>query len=103
MGHNGQLGCKAFHVLFFLLEEGQGNQEGESRVLMSRGFEAPVQGALDVLPQGPSVGTHHHATAHRRIVREFRPQDQLVVPFREVLLSRGQFGIAHATPSAVRI
>src|SRR5690606_3266284 len=38
-----------------------------------------------VLPDRPAVRAHHHAAAHRRVVRQLRLQDELVVPLVEVL------------------
>ena len=90
MRDHGQLGRKAFHVRFFLFDEAARNQQGKRGVDVAGGLEALVERLLDVFPQRPAVRAHDHAAAHRRVVGQFRFQDELVVPFGKIFGARGQ-------------
>src|SRR5882762_4254543 len=52
---------------------------------MASRLEAAVERALNVFPQRPAVRADDHAAAYRRVVRQLRFQNQLVVPLGEIL------------------
>jgi hypothetical protein len=66
-------------LLFF--QKRFGDEQWKSRVHVPGLFEPAVQRLLDVLPQSPTVGAHHHAAAHRGVICQFGALDDLVVPF----------------------
>ena len=88
MRHHRQLRRKSGHVRFFLIDKTARNQHRKRRVDVPRSLEPPVQLRRNVLPQRPAVRPHNHAPAHRRIIRQFRPRHQLVVPLREIFRPR---------------
>ena len=61
------------------------NQQRKGRVHVAGGLEAAVERRGNVFPERPAVGPHDHAAAHRRVIRQFRAQNQLVVPLRVTL------------------
>ena len=83
VGYHGQLGRETGNVGFFLVDETAGNQQRKCGVDVPRGLEAAIEGSGNVLPQGPAVGTHDHAAANRRVIRELGTQYQLVVPLEK--------------------
>jgi hypothetical protein len=60
---DGALHREASRVLRFLLQERQRDQQRKRRVLVPGLLEAPVELALDLLPDRPAVRAHDHATA----------------------------------------
>ena len=84
-GDHRQFGREAFHVVLLFFDEALGNQQRKRHVLVAGGLEALIQCRLNVFPQRPPIGTHDHAAAHRRVVRQLRLQHQLVVPLGKIL------------------
>ncbi len=78
---------EAFHVLGFLLKEGERNEEGEIGIHMPRLFESLVKNALHPLPHREAMGLDHHAASDGgRFGQVCGPHD-LLVPLRIVLLA----------------
>ena len=96
--HDRELGRKARHVRLFLLDEASRDQQRKRSVHVPGGLEPLIERRRDVFPQRPAVRPHDHAAAHRRVVRELSPQDELVVPFREILRPRRQLQVRHSSP-----
>jgi hypothetical protein len=69
-------------LLFF--EKTLRDQERKSGIQVSSGFETPIKGVLDLFPQCPPIRAHDHAPAYRGIIRQFSPENQLVVPFGKI-------------------
>ncbi len=88
--HHGGLRGEPLHVLGLLRQQALGDEHREVGVLVARLLEHIVERALDELPDGVPVRADHHAPTNGRVVGELRLQHDLVVPGREVLLSRGQ-------------
>src|SRR5256886_6751313 len=76
-------------VLGFLGEEAHRDEQREVGVLMARRLEQVVERALHQLPNAVAVRPDHHATAHRRVIRQLRLDDHVVVPLAEVLRAWG--------------
>ena len=87
--HRALLG-EALDVLGFFRQVGNRDEQREIGVLVAGVLEHPVQGPLHLLPDGVSVGPDDHAAAHRAVVGQLGPGDQLVVPGREVLGTGGE-------------
>ncbi len=68
---------------------------GERHVLMAGGLEAPIERLLNIFPQRPSVGAHDHTAAYRRVIRELRFEDQLVVPLGKILCAGRKLFFGH--------
>src|SRR4029077_5009956 len=83
-------------VMLFFFDETFRYEQGERHVLVACRFKARVQRLLNVLPERPAVWPHDHASAHRRIVRQLRFQNQLVVPLGKILGSCGKLFFSHA-------
>lgn len=49
-GHNGKLGCEAFYMASFFLDEGHWDEGGKVGILMASLLEALVQVLLQELP-----------------------------------------------------
>ena len=62
--HDGALLREALHVLGFLLEIRERDEEREVGVLVAGLLEHPVEDALHPLPDGVAMGLDHHAAAH---------------------------------------
>src|ERR1700691_2079937 len=82
--------------MLFLVDKAPRNQQRKRDVLVPGSLETPIQRLLHVFPQRPAVRPHDHATAHRRIVRKLRFQDQLVVPLGKILCAGREFFFSHA-------
>ena len=94
-GDHGQFGRETFHVFLLFFQEGHRDEEREGRVDVPGLLEAPVEGLLDVFPQRPAVRAHDHAAAHRGVIGQLGAQDDLVVPFGEILIAGGEFFVRH--------
>ncbi len=88
MGHHGALLGEALHVLRLTAEVGLGDEQGEVGVHVAGGFEAPVVGFLDGLPDGIAVGPDDHGPLHRAVVGQLRLPDHVGVPAGVVLAAR---------------
>ena len=86
--HPGDLGRESLDVLRLLAQQRLGDEQRERHVLVSGALDHPVEGAADVLPQRPSVGTDDHAPADRRVVGELGAANDVDVPAIEVLALR---------------
>ena len=63
-------------------------------VLVSSILEHLVQHALHVFPQRIAPRLDHHAAAHRRVLRQIGPLDDLLIPLRIIFgASRGDGGL----------
>ena len=76
-------------MLSLLLEEAHRYEERKVGVLVTRLLEATIESVLHALPQPIPVGANHHATAHRRILGELGLTDDVQVPARIIIGSRG--------------
>ena len=74
-----------------------GNAAFTCPVALNRRSSCAVMFSHSAQPYGP----HDHAAAHRRVIRQLRPQHQLVVPFREIFRTSRKLQIRHARRSFV--
>lgn len=63
MGDDGAFFGETFDVGGFFLEVAEGDEEGEVGVGVACGFDAGIEEALDVFPDGVAVGLDDHAAA----------------------------------------
>ncbi len=75
---------KALDVLGLLRQEALRDEQREVRVHVTGCLDAGIQKVASVLPQRVAVGTDDHAALDRRVVREFRPSNDVDIPTREV-------------------
>ncbi len=90
VGHHGALLGEALHMVRLAREERFGDEEREIGVLVSRLFEHVVQHALHLLPDGVTVGFDYHTSSDGRIFGQTGLHNEVVVPFRVVVLDFGQ-------------
>ncbi len=81
----GDFGREPLDVLRLAHEQPFGDEQREIGVLVSGGFEAPVELRHDELPDRIAVWPHDDAAAHGRVVGELRLETDLRVPLREVV------------------
>src|SRR5438034_3247867 len=74
-----------FRSLGLLREKALRDEQREIGVLVAGRPEHVVQGALHQLPNAITVGSDHHAAAHRRVIRQLGLHDDVVVPLSEIL------------------
>src|SRR5580658_5349075 len=91
-----QLRRKSLDMRFLALNKALRNQKWKGGIQMPGGFESPVQHQSDVFPKRPTVRPHNHAAADRRVIRQLRPQNELVVPLRKIFSTRRKFLVRHA-------
>jgi len=80
LGHPGQFGVEAFHVVLFLLEKALRHQHREIGVAVPRFLEALVEAGLDPLPEFVAVRLEHDATANRGVIHQVGLSDGVDVP-----------------------
>ena len=68
MGHHRKLRRKALDVFSFLLDEAVRDEHGEVGVSVAGLLEPSIEGALDVLPQGVSIGANRHTPPHGSVI-----------------------------------
>ena len=86
-----ELGREALDVLRLLLQKALRDEQREVGVARAGLLDAPVELVAQRLPNRESVGPKHDASAHRRIVRQFGAQADVVVPRGEILAARRYF------------
>ena len=89
VGYPSNLGGKALNVIFFLLQETLGNEHRHIHVLVTELLEHSVHNALDIFPDGITVGTDYHTPLNRGIIDKLRFDTNIGVPFCEILIHRG--------------
>ena len=90
VGHDGELGGEALHVLGLAPEVALRDEQREVGVLVPGRLDPAVQVRLEELPDAVAVGADDHRAPDRPPVGELGAQDQLVVPGGEVLALAGQ-------------
>ena len=83
------LGREALNVLSLLLEIRRGDQQREIGIDVSRLFKSLVELGLDDLPHGIAGGTDDHAAAHGRVIGQLGHLDDVEIPLRIILRTRG--------------
>ncbi len=81
----GDLWREACDVLGLALKEATRDEQRKVGIDDIRLFEARVQQALHILPDGIPIGTDNHAATHRRVVGQLGLAYNLVVPFRKIV------------------
>ena len=87
-GDPSHLGCKAFYVVLFLLQQALGDEHGQIHVLMAGLFDHAVKNVLDVLPNAVGVWTKDHTAANAGIVYQLGLFHDVGVPLRKVHIHR---------------
>lgn len=90
VGDDGAFGGKAFGVLGFFLQVGDGDEHGEVGVGVAGAFEFGVELLLDEFPDGVAPGFDDHAAADFGVFGEVGGFDDLLVPLGEVLGAGGR-------------
>lgn len=89
VGNYGAFRCKAFSMLGFLFQVGDGDEQGEVGIGVAGVLEALVQVLLDEFPDGVAPRLDDHAAAHFGVFRHVGSLDDLLVPLGEVLGAGG--------------
>ena len=84
--HRAFLG-EAFHVLRFLREVAERNEEREVGVLVAGGLEHRIELPLHVFPDAVAPGLDHHAAAHVGVLGQIRRADDLLIPFGKIFVA----------------
>src|SRR5207245_909872 len=85
------LGGETLDVLRLLLQEARRDEQRKVGVARAGLLDAPVEFVAQVLPDGEAVRPEHDTSAHRRVIRQFRANNQFVVPGGEILPARRNF------------
>jgi len=73
-----------------------GDQQRKIHVLVARSFEAAVKFALEQLPDSIPVGFDDHAAFHDfRGFGHVAPQNNVLIPTREVVIACGDGRLSH--------
>mmetsp|Transcript_4280 Transcript_4280/g.7071 ORF Transcript_4280/g.7071 Transcript_4280/m.7071 type:complete len:307 (+) Transcript_4280:1014-1934(+) len=101
LGHQRQLGRKAFHVVCLFSKERIGDQLREVGVLHALLFETSIEIGLNGLPDGISIRPDDHCASHGPIVSQFCLGHQFQVPLAEIL-AFGCDALLTGLPTAAR-
>jgi hypothetical protein len=82
-------------MFFFFFKERHWDQQRECGVYMSGCLESPVESLLDILPKSPTVWSDDHAAPDWGIICQLRFDNELVIPFGEIITARREFVIRH--------
>ena len=89
VGDPRHFGSKAFHMVFFALQQAFRNKKRHHDVFMPQRLEPRVQIVADILPQRRRVRAHDHAAAHAAIRRQLGFFDHIGIPLGKILVHRG--------------
>ncbi len=95
MGDDSTLFGKTFDVLSFFRQKRLGDKEREIGVFVTCFFQHAVQGIAQFLPQGISIGTDDHRTAHWRVVCQLCASYNIDVPLG-VIFGAGRDSVSHS-------
>jgi hypothetical protein len=94
---------EAFHVVGFLGEVRQRNEQREIAVLDARFLDARVHQLLDAFPDAVTPRLDHHAAAHAGFLGKLGLGDHRLIPLGEVFVALDRqrvldLGLVHALP-----
>ncbi len=89
LGHPGNFGRKAFHMILLFIQQALGDEHREIAVLHAGLLESAVKLSLDVLPDGVARRTDDHAPLDAGVIHKFCLLDDVRVPLREIVFHVG--------------
>src|SRR5271154_2272385 len=91
MGDDGDFGSETLDVLSLLLQKALRDEKREVGVARAGFLDAAVEFVAQLLPDGKAVGPKDDTSADRGVIGQFRANDDVVVPGREILAARRDF------------